>query len=146
MVVAVLQSLGWRLSRDTRPDLCNRGRHCLKMFLANPFCWLPSPQGSSSSSSSTCRCCCLLFLFCDPVFLLDLRAYNHGLTGPQKNKTCCDNKLLRSYLSPSVVAVRSGTAWRQDLAILSPEGFRDSTFQLRAITATFRSPTPTSEN
>ena len=37
-----------------------------------------------------------------------------------------------SHLSSlSLFTVRSGTAWRQDLAILSPEGFRDSTFQLR---------------
>ena len=39
---------------------------------------------------------------------------------------------LRSYLSPlSLQSVRSGTGWRQDLAILSPESSRDSTFQLQ---------------
>ena len=31
-------------------------------------------------------------LFCDPVaVLLDFRAYHHGLKGPQKPKTYCDN-------------------------------------------------------
>ena len=66
------------------------------------------------------------------LFLLDLTAYNHGLKGPQKPKTYCDNTILRSYLSPSVFTVRSGPVWRQDLAILSPEGPRDNTCQLRA--------------
>ena len=49
----------------------------------------------------------------------------------QKPKTYCDNSSLRSYLSPSVFTVRSGPVWRQDLAILSPEGPRDNTCQLR---------------
>ena len=52
-------------------------------------------------------------------FLLDLGVCNHGLKGPQKPKTYCDNGILRSYLSPSVFIVRSGSVWRQDLAILS---------------------------
>ena len=43
-------------------------------------------------------------------FLLDFRAYNHGLKGPQKPKPYCDNQLLRS---PPVFTVRSGTVWRQ---------------------------------
>ena len=42
------------------------------------------------------------------------------------------NKVLRSYLSPSVFTVRSGPVWPQDLAILSPEGPRDNTCQLRS--------------
>ena len=42
----------------------------------------------------------------------------------------CDNSILQSYLSPSVFTVRSGPVWRQDLAILSPEGPRDNTCQL----------------
>ena len=50
----------------------------------------------------------------------------------QKPKTYCDNSSLRSYLSPLVFIVRSGPVWRQDLAILSPEGPRDNTCQLRA--------------
>ena len=33
---------------------------------------------------------------------LDFKAYNHGLKGPPKPKTDCDNKLLRSYLSAPV--------------------------------------------
>ena len=62
---------------------------------------------------------------------LDLSACNHGLKGPQKPKTDCDNSSLRSYLSLSVFTVRSGPVWRQDLAILSLEGPRDNTCQLR---------------
>ena len=51
-------------------------------------------------------------VFCDPVLvLLAFRAYNHGLKGPQKPKTDCENELLRSYLSPPVFIVRSGTVW-----------------------------------
>ena len=42
------------------------------------------------------------------LFLLDFKAYNHGLKGPQKPKTYCDNSRLRSYLSPPVFTVRSG--------------------------------------
>ena len=52
--------------------------------------------------------------------------------GPQKSKTYGDNSPLRSYLSPFVFTVRSGPVWRQDLAILSPEGPRDNTCQLRS--------------
>ena len=47
---------------------------------------------------------------------------SYGLKGPQKPRTYCVNSSLRSYLSPSVFSVRSGPVWRQDLAILSPEG------------------------
>ena len=64
------------------------------------------------------------------LFLLDLRAYNHGLKGPQKPKTYYDNNSLRSYLSPLVFTVRSGPVWRQDLAILSPGVPRDNACQL----------------
>ena len=42
------------------------------------------------------------------------------------------NIVLRSCLSPPVFTVRSGPVWRQDLAILSPEGPRDNTCQLRS--------------
>ena len=76
-------------------------------------------------------------LFCHVVvFFVWFQAYNHGLKGLQKPKTYCDNSSLRSYLSPLVFTplvftVRSGPVWRQDLAILSPEGPRDNTCQLR---------------
>ena len=79
--------------------------------------------GSDSVSKivlRSCGCYCLIS-----------RAYNHGLKGPHKPKTYCDNGSLRSYLSPSVFIVRSGPVWRQDLAILSLEGPRDNTCQLR---------------
>ena len=79
--------------------------------------------GSDSVSKIVLRSC--------GRFLLGLSAYNHGLKGLQKPKTYCDNSILRSYLSPSVFTVRSGPVWRQDLAILSPEGPRDNTCQLR---------------
>ena len=111
ILIQYAKKISWRrrgsdllrnLSCDRRQDLCDRERHCLEMCFA---------------------------ILC--LFLLDFRAYNHGLKEPQKPKTYCDNKLLRSYLSPRVSAVRSGAMWRQDLAILSPEGSRDSTFQLR---------------
>ena len=98
----VRKPLGWRLTCDRRQALCDRERHCFKM------CFLR---------------------FC--VFLLDFRAYNHGLKGPQKPKTCCDNKLLTILSFTSVFTVGSGIVWQQDLAILSPEGSRDSMFQLR---------------
>ena len=90
--------LSWRLSRDRRQDLCDRKRWYLKMFFA--ILWL---------------------------FLLDFRAYNHGLKGPQKPKTCCDTAVLRSYLSPLfLLSVRSGPVWRQDLAILSPRAHQQN--------------------
>ena len=79
--------------------------------------------GSDSVSKTVLRSC--------GCFLLDLSAINHGLKGPQKPKTYCDKSMLRSYLSPSVFTVRSGPVWRQDFAILSPEGPRDNTCQLR---------------
>ena len=68
-------------------------------------------------------CCAILCLL-----LLDIRAYSHSLKGPKSPKPSCDSKFLRSYLSPPVFTVRSG---RQDLAMLSPEGSHDNTFQLR---------------
>ena len=40
-------------------------------------------------------------MFCNLVIvLLAFKAYNDGLKKPQKPKTYCDNKLIRSYLSP----------------------------------------------
>ena len=54
----------------------------------------------------------------------------HGLKGPQKRKTYCDNMLGAILSFTSVFIVRSGAICRQDLAILSPEGSRDSTFQV----------------
>ena len=63
--------------------------------------------------------------------LPDFRGHNHGLKGPQKPKTCCGNKVFAILSFTSVFTVRSGAVWRQDLAILPPEGSRDSTFQLR---------------
>ena len=83
-------------------DLCDRERHCLKMCFA---------------------------ILC--LFLLDIRACNHCLKGPQKPKTYCNNKPFAILSFTSVFVVRLGTGWRQDLAILSPEGSRDSAFQLR---------------
>ena len=65
------------------------------------------------------------------LFLLDFRACNRGSKGPLKPKTYCDNGRLRSYPSHSVFTFRSGPVWRQDLAILSPEGLRNNTCQLR---------------
>ena len=64
-------------------------------------------------------------------FLLDFRAYEHGLTGPQKPKTDCDNSSCANLSFTTILTLRSGPVWRQDLAILSPEGPRDSTCQLR---------------
>ena len=69
---------------------------------------------------------------CFAILSRGLRAYNHGVKRLQKPKTYCENSILRSYLSLSVFTVRSGPVWRQDLAILSPEGPRDITCQLRA--------------
>ena len=59
---------------------------------------------------------------------------NHGLgraPGAQWGRATIRSTVKRSYLSPSVFTVRSGPVWRQDLAILSPEGPRDNTCQLR---------------
>ena len=64
-------------------------------------------------------------------FLFDFRPYNHGLKGPRSPKNIAIIAVLRSCLSPPVFVVRSGPVWQQDLAILSPEGPRDSTCQLR---------------
>ena len=52
------------------------------------------------------------------------------LKGPRSPKHVATICFLRSYLSPLVFTVRSGPVWRQDLAILSPEGPRDNTRQL----------------
>ena len=72
-------------------------------------------------------------LFCDPVaVLLDFRAYNLALKGPQKPKTYCDNSSFAILSFTPILIVRSGPVWRQDLAILSPEGPHDSSCQLRA--------------
>ena len=55
----------------------------------------------------------------------------HSVTGStQKRKTYCDNSSFAIVVFTFVFAVRSGPVWRQDLAILSPEGPRDSTCQL----------------
>ena len=61
------------------------------------------------------------------LLLLDFRAYSNA----QKPKTCRDKKKFAILSFTSAFTVKSGTVWRQDLAILSPEGSRDSTFQLR---------------
>ena len=66
------------------------------------------------------------------LFLLDFRAYNHGLKGTQKPKTYCDNTSFAILSFTRSLIVRSGPVWRQDLAVLSPEGPRDSTCQLRS--------------
>ena len=66
------------------------------------------------------------------LFLLDFRPYNHGLTGPQKANSCCDNSSFGILSFTPILTVRSGPVWRQDLAILSPEAPRDSTCQLRS--------------
>ena len=102
IMFAMLSDLSWRLSRDRRQDLCEQEAIVSQFF------------------------------FCDSVAVFAcFQAYDHGLKGPQKPKTDCDNSSLRSYRSPLVFIVRSGPMWRQDLAILSPEGPRDNTCQLR---------------
>ena len=65
------------------------------------------------------------------LFSLDVRAYNHGLKGPQKPKTYCDNSSFAILSLTPILTVRLGPVWRQDLAILSPDGPRNSTCQLR---------------
>ena len=45
-----------------------------------------------------------------------------GLKGPQKPKTYCDDSSYAILSSTPILIVRSGPLWRQDLAILSPEG------------------------
>ena len=70
---------------------------------------------------------CVFAILC--LFLLDFRAYNHGVKGPQHPRTYCDNKLSAILSFTSIFTVRSGAMWQQDLVILSPES--DSTFQLR---------------
>ena len=89
------------MSRNRRQDLCDRERQCLKICYA---------------------------ILC--LFLRDFRASNHCLKGPQKPKAYCDKKRFAVLSFTSVSTVRSGALWQQDLAILSPGGFRDSTFQL----------------
>ena len=54
-----------------------------------------------------------------------------GLKGPQKPKPYCANSSFAVLSFTSILAVRSGPVWRQDLAVLSPEGPCDSTGQLR---------------
>ena len=73
-------------------------------------------------------------MFSDPVavYFLDFRAHNHGLKGPQKAKTFCNNSSFAILSFTPIPTVRSGPAWRQDLAILSPEGPCDSTCQLQS--------------
>ena len=78
------------------------------------------------SAPSLKNCFAILWLF-----LLDFRAFNHGVKGPQKPKTYCDNSNLAILSFNLTFIVRSGPVWRQDLAILSPEAPRDSTCQLR---------------
>ena len=48
----------------------------------------------------------------------------HTITvwGPQRPKAYCDNKLFAILSFTSVFTVGVGNVWRQDLAILSPEG------------------------
>ena len=50
--------------------------------------------------------------------------------GPRRSKHIAIVSLSQILSFTSVFIVRSGTAWQQDLAILSPEEFRDNTFQL----------------
>ena len=49
------------------------------------------------------------------------------MKGTQKPKTYCDNSSFAILSFTFILTVRSGRVWRQDLAILSPEGPRDST-------------------
>ena len=66
------------------------------------------------------------------LFLLDLRACNHGLKGPQKPKTYFDYSSSAILSFTPILIVRLGPVWQQDLAILSSDGPRDRTGQLRA--------------
>ena len=56
---------------------------------------------------------------------------SYGLRGPQKPKMYCDNGRFAILSFTPILTVGSGPVWRRDLAILSPEGPRDSTGQLR---------------
>ena len=74
------------------------------------------------------RCCTLVAALLSSSY--GFRAHNHGLKGPQKPKTYCDNNMFSLLSFTPILTVRLGPVWRQDLAILSPEGPRDDTCQL----------------
>ena len=67
----------------------------------------------------SCSCFCLI---------LGIQSWSERAPA---SKAYCDNKLIAILSFTFVFTVRSGAAWRQDLAILSPKGPRNSTFQLR---------------
>ena len=51
--------------------------------------------------------------------------------GPRSPKHIANNSSFAILSFTPILTVSSGPGWRQDLAILSPEGPRDSTCQLR---------------
>ena len=79
--------------------------------------------GSDSVSKIVLRSCVVFAWF---------QAYSHDLKGPQKPKHIAIIAALRSYLSALFLLLgRDPCRDRGDLAILSPEGPRNSSWQLR---------------